>query len=121
MLKGRSITTLDKWGRVRIPAMFRRIIERKYGRYFFVTSIGQKNVLVYPLSEWDKIMTILSERAREREVRQFAIVAARWGKKVKMDKQGRILIEKELRLKTKLEDKIVIEGVENHLILKQAS
>ena len=46
MLKGSSITMLDKWGRLRIPAGFRSIIEERYGREVFVTSADLKSVLI---------------------------------------------------------------------------
>lgn len=121
MLKGRSITTLDKWGRVRIPLKFRIKIKEKYGKEVFVTSFDQKNVLIYPLAEWKNITSGIGERAKENaSLRKLVIKINRLGMKTKMDKIGRILIHKLLRDKINLENKIVIEGGKDHLILKKA-
>lgn len=121
MLKGCSITTLDKWGRVRIPLKFRRKIEEKYGKEVFVTSFDQKNILIFPLPEWENMTSGIGERAKENPtLRKFVIIINRLGMKTKMDKLGRVLIHKLLRDKINLENKIVIEGGKDHLILKKA-
>lgn len=121
MLKGSSVTTLDKWGRIRIQAKFMNFIEGKYGKEVFVTSVDQKNILIYPLLEWENITSPIGEIAKENPtLRNFVIIINRLGMKTEMDKYGRILIHKLLRDKVNLEGKIVVEGRENHLVLKKA-
>ncbi len=120
MLKGSSVTTLDKWGRVRIPAKFKRIIEEEYGKDIFTTSFDQKNILIYPLSEWENITVPIGEKAKENPtLRNFVIIINRLGMKTEMDKYGRILIHELLRNRVNLKGEIVIEGKENHLVLKK--
>lgn len=120
MLKGSSITTLDKWGRVKIPVRFRKIIEEKYGKEVFVTSFDQKNVLIYPLAEWKKITSPIDGIDKENpSLRKFVIRINRLGMMKEMDRQGRILINDLLRKRINLEGKIVVEGKEDHLVLRK--
>jgi len=120
MLKGSSVTTLDKWGRIRIPAKFRRIIDEKYGKEIFVTSFDQKNILIFSMAEWENITSPIGERARDNPtLRKFVIRINRLGMMKKMDRQGRILIHDLLRKRINLEGKIVVEGKEDHLVLKK--
>jgi len=119
-LKGSSITTLDKWGRVRIPLKFRRKIEEKYGKEVFVTSFDQKNILIFPLPEWENMTSGIGERAKENPtLRKFVIIINRLGMMKEMDRQGRILIHDLLRKRINLEGKIVVEGKEDHLVLRK--
>ena len=118
---GKATTTIDSQGRVRIPEKFRKIIEKDSETEVFVMSPDSKSISIYPMAEWEKIMNVLSEKSGDSNVRRFAILAARWGKKKRMDKQGRILIEEELRKKTGMKGRIIIEGRKNHLRLKKLS
>lgn len=122
MLTGTSTATLDKFGRIRIPARFRKIIEEKYGKEVFVTSFSLKNIRIYPLAEWDKFASIICERIKEDpKAMRLALRINRLGMKTEMDKHGRVMIHKLLRDRINLEGKITIEGREDHLVLKQAS
>lgn len=73
------------------------------------------------MAEWEKIMTTLGKKSEDSNLRKFAILAARWGKRKRMDKRGRILIDKELRDKVNLHGKVIVEGKKNHLRLKNLS
>lgn len=127
MLKGIATITTDKFGRIRIPVNFLRTFRERYGNEVFITTIDQKNVLIYPLSEWEKINATLSVRIKNGQVledprlKTFAMIINRFGMKEKFDKQGRILINKPLRDVTNLKGEILIEGRENHFILSKSS
>lgn len=122
MLKGTSTTTLDKSGRFRIPAKFRKIIEERYGKEVFITSLDTKTVLIYPLAELENITSGLGERAKENPTaRKLAIRINRLGIKTEIDKYGRVMIYKLLRDEIKLEGKMAVEGREYYLVLKQAA
>jgi DNA-binding transcriptional regulator/RsmH inhibitor MraZ len=63
MMRGSTTVNMDRGGRVRIASEFLKIFEEKYGNEVFITSIDGKNVLIYPLVEWEKIGAIASEKA----------------------------------------------------------
>jgi len=97
--EGKLTTTMDSQGRIRIPAKFRKIIEKDSESEVFVTAPDSKSISIYPMAEWEKIINALEKKSDESNLRRFAILAARWGKRKKMDKMGKILIEGELRKK----------------------
>ena len=122
MLRGSVTTTFDKSGRLRIPAKFRKIIEEKYGKEVFITSFDMKTILIYPLAEWDKFASIICERIKEDpKIRRLALRINRLGIKTEIDNYGMVMIYKLLRDKINLKGKMVVEGMGNHLVLKQAS
>jgi len=121
MLKGRSITILDKWGRVRIPAKFRRVIEEKYGNKVFVTSIDMNDILIYPISVWKKLMSEIDKLDKELIIIEAAEKTNLLGMKTEIDKCGKVSIHKSLRDKISLEGKVVVEGSEDHLVLTSPS
>lgn len=120
MLKGQHITTLDKSGRVRLPSKLRKSIEDQYGKEIFITSLDGEHIHIFPVLEW-KNMTYVAEEGvlQNPTIRTFVLRANRLAVKREIDKWGRILIHKELREKVNLKGKIIVEGAENHLLLKQ--
>lgn len=120
MLKGRSVTQLDKQGRLRIPLKFRRTIEKKYGKEVFITSMDDEHIKIYPILEWMNMTYVTNEIAlKNRTIRKFILRVNMLGVKTEIDRWGRILIHKELRDKINFKGKIIVEGAENHLLLKQ--
>jgi MraZ protein len=116
MLRGKFISVMDKWGRVRIPKALQRIIEVKYGNEVFITTVDVRDVRIYPLSEWELIEKKMREQYKENRIIQKVMErTAFFGLVGKIDKQGRILIHKLLREKIKLEGKILIEGKGKYL------
>lgn len=120
MFKGQSITTMDEWGRVRIPVRFLRIFEERCGRDVFVTSLDDERVMIFPMSEWDGIESRISTiRTDEQALKNIMRKMNLNGLIVNIDKKGRISIHKDLRRKTKLKGRIFIAGEKGHLILKR--
>ncbi|MCP2520040.1 hypothetical protein NLD30_06290 [SCandidatus Aminicenantes bacterium Aminicenantia_JdfR_composite] len=116
MLRGKFISVMDKWGRVRIPKALQRIIEVKYGNEVFITTVDVRDVRIYPLSEWELIEKKMRKQYKENRIIQKVMErTAFFGLVGKIDKQGRILIHKLLREKIKLEGKILIEGKGKYL------
>jgi len=116
MLKGRFISKIDEWGRIRIPKALHRIIEVKYGNEVFVTTVNRRNVLIYPLSEWEKVEEKIMENSPKNPVLvKFVEFTSYFGKLTKIDKRGRVLIHSLLRKEINLKGRIVIEGMERYL------
>jgi len=115
---GKATTTMDRKGRIRIPAKFRKPIEKKYGREVFITSLDGEHIQIFPLEQWRETAKIQGEIAlRNPALKSFFIRINRSGIVRKIDRWGRVLIHKELRDKINIQGKIVIEGRNKYLIL----
>jgi len=120
MLKGNSITTIEKSGRIRLPVSLRKSIEEKYGREVFITSLDGKSIHIFPVPEWKKMTSIENNKAfKNQAIKTFALRINRMGVMREIDRWGRILIHKELRDKVNLQGKIIVDGLKTHLVLKK--
>ena len=119
---GKATTTMDKEGRVRIPAKFRKPIEERYGKEAFITSMDGEHIQIFPLEQWRETAKIAGETALKNPVsRSFFIRINRSGIVREIDRWGRILINKELRDKLNTQGKVIVEGKNNNLVLKLKS
>ena len=55
MFRGSAPAKIDEKGRLKIPTGFRRLLQERYGRELFVTSVQGDSVLAYPLKVWEGI------------------------------------------------------------------
>jgi MraZ protein len=118
VLKGSSSTAMDKQGKVRIPADFRKSIEETYGKDVFVTTLDRKTVSIYPLEEWDKIQTKVRETFRNSpEFAEFYRLVHSIGTLEEIDRRGKVPINKSLRKAIRLDGEIAIRWEEDHLVL----
>jgi len=118
VLKTSSTTTIDRRSKVRIPAVLRKSIEETYGKDVFVTTVDRKSVSIYPLEEWDKIQ----DRTREMfsnspEFGEFFRFVHTLGTLEKIDKSGKVPINKYLRKAISPDCEIAIRWEEDHLVL----
>ena len=54
MLRGNALAKVDEKGRLKVPSVFRALIEPKYGSEYFVTSLRGESVRVYPMEVWSR-------------------------------------------------------------------
>jgi len=115
----KATTTIDKEGRVRIPVLFRKQIEERYGREVFITSLDGKHIQIFSMEEWRERAKIAGEIALKNPVlRSFLLRINRSGIVKEIDSWGRIMIHKELRVKLNIQGKVIVEEKNNHLILR---
>ena len=98
MLRGNYPARIDSKGRLKVPTLFRRYVEEKYGAAFYLTSLAGDCVRIYPMPEWEAIEQRLSllpsmDPAR----RKFLDRTNYYGQQSSMDTQGRVLIHPLLR------------------------
>ena len=98
MLRGNYTARIDSKGRLKVPTLFRRYVEEKYGAALYVTSLTGDGVRIYPMPEWEAIEQRLSllpsmDPAR----RKFLDRTNYFGQQATMDTQGRVLIHPLLR------------------------
>lgn len=107
---------MDEKGRLKIPAEFKRQIEKDYGTDFFVTSRDGKKAEIYPLQEWQKVEEKLAAipSFNPAKIKLMEIVNY-YGQETEMDSQGRILIPQILREKAEITGETVVLGMPDHL------
>ena len=50
MLRGNYTARIDVKGRLKVPTEFRRLIEEKHGKDFYITSLTGEYVRIYPIA-----------------------------------------------------------------------
>lgn len=116
MLRGNYTARIDSKGRLKVPTLFRRYMDEKYGANFYVTSLTGDCVRIYPLPEWESIEQRLSllpsmDPAR----RKFLDRANYYGQQSAMDGQGRVLIHPLLRKSAEVLGDVAVLGYMTYL------
>ncbi|RKD34292.1 division/cell wall cluster transcriptional repressor MraZ [Thermohalobacter berrensis] len=112
MFIGEYQHSIDKKGRLIIPAKFREAL----GNSFILTKGLDNCLFVYPLDEWRKFEEKLNSLPLTRkDARAFVRFFFAGATECQLDKQGRILIPSNLRKHCKLEKDAVIIGVSNRV------
>jgi len=116
MLRGNALAKIDGKGRLKLPAIFRSVIEPTYGSEFFVTSLRGESARIYPMEVYAR----LEERLLQASSVQPLVTKLRnalncFGQRTVMDAQGRVLIHPLLREKTGLDGDVAVLGQQNYL------
>ena len=116
MLRGNVLLKIDVKGRLKLPSTYRSVIESRYGKEFFVTSLRGESVKIYPL----KVYAALEERLGrsshvEPLVGRLRNAISYYGQSATMDAQGRILIHPLLREKAGITGEVAVLGQQNFL------
>ena len=116
--RGSAPARLDEKGRLKVPTLFRELIEENFGRDLFVTSIDGRQVLLYPLPVWQALEETLAQApAIHRGKNRFLERVNYYGQDAKLDGQGRVLIPQILRDSAKLPPDVVVTGNIDHLVV----
>ncbi len=116
MLRGNALAKVDEKGRIKLPAMFRSIIEPRFGRGFFVTSFLGDSARLYPMEIYVAFEERLSQSSQvEPLVNRLRDAVNYYGQSTEMDAQGRILIHPLLRAKAGLVGEVAVLGQQNFL------
>lgn len=111
MLRGSSTARVDEKGRLKIPTAFRRLIEEKYGRDCFVTSLTGDNVRVYPMPVWEEIeKKMLAQPSMHPIISRLKNLVNYFGQSAAMDEQGRVLIPPQLRERSGMNGEVSVIG-----------
>ena len=116
VLRGNSPARVDAQGRLKIPTLHRKVLEEEYGPEVFVTSVTGESVLIYPMSEWEKIEAKLLEAPKLRpEKIKFLRNTSYYGQVARIDKQGRVVIQSHLREAASIDGDVAVIGYLGHL------
>ncbi len=118
MFRGIYEISLDAKGRLSVPARLRAILEEETQGQLVITADLDKNLLIYPLAEWEvaeaKLVKLSSTDRRSRLIKQLYLAHAC---ECELDSTGRVLIPPMLRKFAGLEKKVVLTGMGNKLEL----
>ena len=107
--------TVDPKSRVNIPAKFRQALSSENDNSFAITKGMDQCIWVYPLVEWNKVLTKLREQSSSQVNRAFTREYSRFASTVSYDKQGRILLSSELMDYAKIDRQVTIIGLINKI------
>src|SRR5215813_12327854 len=89
---------MDDKGRLKVPNAFRSLLESKYGRELFLTSLTGEYVRIYPMPVWLEAEEKLGQMPGSHPARlRFLDRINYFGQTSELDAQGRVLIPQRLR------------------------
>ena len=98
MFRGNSPARIDEKGRLKVPTAFKSLLESKYGRELFLTSLSGEYVRIYPMPVWLELEHKLSEVPSTNPSKaRFLDRVNYFGSTGELDGQGRVLIPVRLR------------------------
>jgi MraZ protein len=116
MFRGNHPTRVDEKGRLKVPADFKRLLDEKYGKFFYITSKDGRSAEIYPLAEWQKIEEKLAQiPSLNPAKKKFLDRVNYYGQMTEIDGQGRVLLPQILRESATLNSDVVVVGVQTYL------
>jgi MraZ protein len=116
VLRGNAPAHIDEKGRLKVPNAFRSLIEARYGRDLFVTSLTGEFVRLYPMPVWLDIEQKLGEMPSTHPARlRFLDRVNYFGQSGELDLQGRVLIPVRLREAATMTGEVDVLGQYNYL------
>ena len=98
MFRGHEQARIDDKGRLKLPNVFRSLLESKHGRDLFVTSLTGEYARVYPMPVWLALEEKLGQMPSSHPSRlRFLDRVNFYGQQVELDAQGRVLVPARLR------------------------
>ena len=111
MFRGSAPTKIDDKGRLKVPTGFRRLLDERWGREVFITSVLGDSVLLYPLAVWEEIESRLAalpttDRTKQRYLERVSY----YGQQGRLDGQGRVVIPPILRESAQMSGDVVVSA-----------
>ena len=111
MFRGHAEAKIDAKGRLKVPSVFLRPLQERFGPDIFTTSLNGECVWIYPLRLWEleeQRMAVLAGTHRLR--RKWEKKVSYFGLQSRLDAQGRLMVPAKLRAKAGIEGDVVIFG-----------
>jgi MraZ protein len=98
VFRGNTPARIDDKGRLKVPNAFRHLLESKYGRELFLTSVSGEFVRMYPMPVWLELEQKLQAMPSTHPSKaRFLDRINYFGQVGELDTQGRVLIPVRLR------------------------
>lgn len=115
-LRGSAPARVEDKGRLKIPTVFRGVIQDQHGPDVFITSLTGDCVRIYPLPVWLEIERKLSEMPSTHPTRvKFLDRVNYYGVPGELDSQGRIVIPPHLRESASIAGDVRVFGRIDHV------
>ena len=116
MFRGNAPARIDDKGRLKVPTAFRSLLESKYGRELFLTSLTGEYVRMYPMPVWLEIEEKLGQMPSGHPSRlRYMDRINYYGQATELDTQGRVLIPPRLRESATMTGDVDVLGQYNFL------
>jgi MraZ protein len=118
VLRGTYTARIDDKGRLKIPSVFRALIENQHGTSVYVTSVTGASVRVYPMPLWLALEERLARAPSfNPSVSRFRDRVNYFGQEGEVDAQGRLLISPRLRESAGMAGEVDVIGHPEYLEL----
>ena len=98
MFRGNAPARIDDKGRLKVPNAFKSLLESKYGRELFLTSLSGEYVRIYPMPVWLELEEKLGRMPSTHPSRlRFLDRVSYFGQAGELDAQGRVIVPVRLR------------------------
>jgi len=116
VFRGNAPASIDNKGRLKVPTAFKPLLENKYGRELFITSLTGEYVRIYPMPVWLEIEEKLGRMPSTHPSRlRFLDRVNYFGQAADLDAQGRVLIPLRLREAATMNGEVDVLGQVNFL------
>jgi len=116
VFRGNAPARIDDKGRLKVPNAFRSLLESKYGRELFLTSLTGEYVRIYPMPVWLEIEDKLGQMPSTHPSRlRYLDRVNYFGQVGELDTQGRVLIPVRLRDAATMDGDVDVLGQYNYL------
>lgn len=116
MFRGNSPARIDDKGRLKVPTAFKSLLENKYGRELYITSLTGEYVRIYPMPVWLDLEQKLSEVPSTNPSKtRFLDRVNYYGQTGELDAQGRVLVPPRLREAATMNGEVDVLGQSNYL------
>jgi transcriptional regulator MraZ len=116
VFKGNAPARIDDKGRLKVPKEFRSLLETKYGRELFLTSVSGEYVRLYPMPVWLELEQKLADMPSTHPSKlRFLDRVNYFGQVAELDTQGRVLIPLRLRESATMTGEVDVLGQVNYL------
>lgn len=116
MFRGNAPARIDDKGRLKVPNAFRTLLESKYGRDLFLTSLTGESVRIYPMPVWLETEEKLGKMPSSHPARlRFLDRINYYGQIGDLDAQGRVIMPVRLRESASMNGDVDVLGQYNYL------
>jgi MraZ protein len=116
VFRGNAPARIDEKGRLKLPSSFRTLVEAKYGKDLFLTSLTGEYVRIYPMPVWIELEQKLSAVPSANPAKlRFLDRVNYFGQMGELDVQGRVVIPYRLRDAAPMSGDVDVLGLFNYL------
>jgi len=116
VFRGNAPARIDDKGRLKVPTAFRALLESKYGRELFITSLTGEYVRLYPMPVWLEIEQKLGAApSTDPSKLRYLERVNYFGSAGELDVQGRVLVPVRLRESATMAGDVDVLGQFNYL------